>query len=169
MDGRNNGWPVRTIWHVSRDSSIGLCPVSPHDLNSKVSENLLKILEKIGFRSRKPLVEKSRERLFANLPCEVPSEVSALYEICNGGDLASYGCRVYPLAEAVDLRSAYAFQTELAFLPFFVSENNESDPCMGGLQAPLTGYVFQLCDDLASRVLAPTISSFIRSQRLTLA
>jgi sulfatase modifying factor 1 len=116
-----------------------------------------------GLRPRKPLAAKTRQQLFSRLGGPIPAEVEAFYEQCNGGRIPALGCRFYPLSEAVESSGYYDFKTSLRILPFFVSEENESDPCVLGLEPPLTGYVFQLCHDFESRVLAPSLSSFLES------
>jgi len=122
-----------------------------------------KAFEAARLRARRPLAAKTRQQLFARLGCPIPAEVEALYEQCNGGRIPAPGCRFYPLSEAVETSGYYDFQTSLRILPLFVSEENESDPCVVGLEPPLTGYVFLLCHDLQSRVLAPSLSSFLKS------
>ena len=124
---------------------------------------LTKAFEAAGFRPRKPLAAKTRQQLFSRLGCPMPPEVEAFYEQCNGGRIPGLACRFYPLSEAVEIAGYYDFKISLRILPFFVSEENESDPCVVGLEPPLTGYVFQLCHDFPSRVLAPSLSSFLKS------
>jgi formylglycine-generating enzyme required for sulfatase activity len=125
--------------------------------------DLSKAFEAAGFRARKPLAEKTRKQLLSKLDCPIPSEVEAFYEACNGGRIPALGCRFYPLSEAVESSGYYDFMLSLRILPLFVSEENESDPCVVGLEPPLTGYVFQLCHDSESRVFAPSLSAFLRS------
>jgi len=122
-----------------------------------------KAFEAAGLRARKPLAAKTRQQLLSRLGCPVPPEVEAFYEQCNGGRIPALGCRFYPLSEALESSGYYDFKLSLRILPVFVSEENESDPCVVGLESPLTGYVFQLCHDAPSRVLAPSLSSFLKS------
>ena len=116
-----------------------------------------------GFVATKPLKEKVRKKRLSELDCEIPAEIEAFYEQCDGGSVEELSCRAYPLAQAVGLVGMYDFHAGFRFLPFFVAQENESDPVMVGLEPPLSGYVFQLCHDLRSRMLAPSISSFLRS------
>jgi formylglycine-generating enzyme required for sulfatase activity len=125
--------------------------------------DLTKAFQAAGLRARKPLAAKTRQQLFSRLGGPIPPEVEAFYEQCNGGRIAALACRFYPLSEAVETAGYYDFKTSLRILPFFVSEENESDPCVVGLEPPLTGYVFLLCHDGDSRVLAPSLSSFLES------
>lgn len=125
--------------------------------------NLIEACRAAGFDAAKPLTEKKREQLFSQVDCEIPAEVQSFYEHCDGGSVAALSSRFYPLAEAVDLVPSYDFHADFAFLPLFVAENNQSDPCMVGLEPPLSGYVFQICHDGQSRVVAPSISSFLQA------
>lgn len=127
-----------------------------------MSTAITQLLENSRVRQQKPLAEASRRKLFSTIDCRVPKAVTDFYEVCNGGRIAGIDCRFYPLAEAVELIGAYDFVASFHFLPLFVSEHNESDPCMVGLDGPLTGYIFQLCHDGPSRVHAPTIDAMLR-------
>lgn len=120
----------------------------------------VEIFAKCGFTPRKPLVERSRNKLFSKLVSEIPAELASFYASCNGGRLPPFGCRIYPLAEAVDLLGAYDFITMFDFLPFFVDENMESDPCMIALSGPLRGFIYHHPHDDSLRVLTPSIKSF---------
>lgn len=119
--------------------------------------------EAAGFQAAKPSKEKVRRRHFSHLGCEIPAEVEAFYEHCDGGTVDALSCRAYPLSQAVGLVGTYDFHAELRFLPFFVADENASDPAMVGLEPPLSGYVFQICHDDRSRMLAPSILSFLES------
>ena len=116
-----------------------------------------------GFVATEPTTEKARQQHFSYLECEVPAEIRAFYEHCNGGSVDALSCRAYPLAQAATLVGTYDFHAEFRFLPFFVADDNASDPAMVGLEPPLTGYVFQICHDDRSRMLAPSIPSFLQS------
>lgn len=124
---------------------------------------IAKLFKSAGVRPRRALAEASQRKLLSKVGCRIPKAVADFYQSCNGGRIAAIQCRFYPLAEAVDLIGAYDFVASLHFLPLFVSENNESDPCMVGLDGPLAGYVFQICHDGPSRVHAPNINALLRS------
>ena len=121
------------------------------------------LFSEAGFRPAKPLAAKSRERLFSQLDCRIPADLTSFYELCNGTRSRKAECRVLPLAEAVELIAAYDFIESFKFLPFFESENAVSDPCMFVLDGPLRGYVYHHLHDGQSRVLASDISRFARA------
>jgi len=125
----------------------------------------LDLIESTGCKIRKPLAAKSRDRLVQRFDIDRVGQLKTFYEHCNGGRVKRLGCRFYPLAEAVGLWGAFDFTMDLRFLPFFVSENNESDPCVVGIDGPLRGLVFQMCHDSDSRILAANVTSFLRSLR----
>jgi len=125
--------------------------------------DLREAFEAAGFCAAEPLAEQARRQHLSRLGGEIPAEVEAFYEQCDGGTLQRLSCRAYPLSEAVGLMRIYNFRADIRYLPFFVAVENESDPCMVGLEPPLTGYVFQHCHDDVSRILAPSISSFFHA------
>src|SRR5688572_14886970 len=98
--------------------------------------NFAQLCSHAGVRPRKPLAESSRHRLLAGIGGKIPTEIAAFYEATNGGRLTTRACRFYPLAEAIGLIGGYDFLIGFRFLPLFVSENNESDPCFVGLDGP---------------------------------
>jgi len=115
---------------------------------------------KAGYRPTKSLPAKTRERLWSQLSCSVPADLRSLYESCNGARSRKAECRILPLAEAIELITAFDAIESFRFLPFFESENAASNPCMFVLDGPLKGYVYHHLHDGVSRVLAPDISRF---------
>ncbi|TWT93268.1 hypothetical protein [Stieleria varia] len=123
----------------------------------------IELIESVGCKPRKPTSTKAAQRYFDDMGIASVKPLARFYETCNGGKVKRLGCRFYPLSEAVFTWSAFDFTMDLRFLPFFVSENNESDPVVVGIDGPIRGLVFQMCHDNNSRILAPNIPAFLRS------
>jgi len=146
---------------------LALTDSSQQSNNSTRRQHMTKthvdLFTEAGFRPRKPLAANSRERLFSQLGCPIPADLSSLYEMCDGARSKKAECRVLPLAEAVELIVAYDFIESFKFLPFFESENAISDPVMFVLDGPLRGYIYHHRHDGTKRVLAANISQFARA------
>lgn len=123
--------------------------------------HLTEALARLHLEAKPPRERDLRERFFSSLDLGARAEAEALYSQCDGGAIPRLGSRIYSLAEGSRLIPWYREQLGFNVLPFFVADNSESDPCVVGVAPPLRGHVFQLCHDLPSRILAPSISSFL--------
>lgn len=126
-------------------------------------KSTVEILQAAGFKPRKPLVEKSRNKLVGSLGVRLPTQLHSFYRECNGGRFAAYRCRFFSLAEAIETIDCFVFAQSFSYLPILVDEDSESDPCVVGLSGPLKGMVWFHPHDDDKRMLAPNFNAFAKS------